>query len=62
MDTIAGPATIEVVIMFTFNEAVDKIARMDEFFDTAVYTAFFAKVAEMLQSAAAAGEAAAAVK
>lgn len=39
-------------MMLSFNEAGDKISRIDEFFDSAVYTMFFAKVADFMSQAA----------
>ncbi|KAK5163251.1 uncharacterized protein LTR77_010837 [Saxophila tyrrhenica] len=44
-----GPVTMEFVFMIKFNEAGDKMARIDEFFDSKVYTEFFGRVEEAMK-------------
>lgn len=47
VDSVVGENTLELVMMLSFNETGDKVTRIDEFFDSAVYAAFFAKVQEL---------------
>ena len=42
--SILGPASMEFVMMLSFNETGDKVTRIDEFFDSAVYSDFFGKL------------------
>lgn len=52
VDSLVGEETIEFVMMLSFDEGGEKITRIDEFFDSATYGAFFAKVQEMQQAGA----------
>ena len=44
--SVIGPASIEFVMMLSFSETGEKVTRIDEFFDSAVYSNFFAKLQE----------------
>lgn len=39
---------MELVLMMSLNETGDKVTRIDEFFDSAVYNNFFAKLGEVM--------------
>ncbi len=42
-----GAYEMELVMMLSFTETGEKVVRIDEFFDSAVYAGFFAKVQEL---------------
>lgn len=42
--TPVGPLSIEIVMKLSFNEAADNLTRIDEYFDSLAYSAFFTKV------------------
>ena len=46
--SVIGPASIEFVMMLSFNETGEKVVRIDEFFDSAVYSSFFMKLQEFV--------------
>lgn len=48
VQSLIGPASMELVLMMSFNDAGDKVTRIDEFFDSAVYNSFFAKLGEVM--------------
>ena len=47
-ETVIGPFTIEIVMMLTFNDTGYKVKRIDEMFDSAVYSGFFAQLQEQV--------------
>jgi hypothetical protein len=44
--------SMDLVMMLSFNEAGDKVTRIDEFFDSKTYTEFFAKAQALQEQAA----------
>ncbi len=46
-----GSQSLELVMMLSFTGDGEKIRRIDEFFDSAVYSAFFARVQEQQEAA-----------
>ena len=47
VQSVIGPASIEFVMMLTFDGMGEKVVRIDEFFDSKVYSEFFAKLGEL---------------
>lgn len=48
--TVIGPASMEFVMMLKFDETGNKVTRIDEFFDSAVYSSFFGRLQEYLSA------------
>ena len=44
VQSVIGPASMEFVLMLSFDESGNKVTRIDEFFDSAVYSSFFTEL------------------
>ena len=49
VQSVIGPASMEFVLMLSFNETGEKVTRIDEFFDSAVYGRFFSELQEFVR-------------